>query len=62
MNECAGRVGERRGDLDRHVVQLAELDRARVHDPRAELRELEHLLVADLVSLRASGTTRGSAV
>ena len=48
MDQRASDVGKRRGHQDGHVVQLTQLDRPRVHDARAELRQLEHLLVANL--------------
>ena len=42
-------------DVDRHAVLLGELDRPRVHHPRAQAGQLEHLVVADAVDLAGLG-------
>ena len=51
MNQGSRHIGKRRRHLDRHVVQLAQLDRPRMHDPGAKLGQLEHLFVANFGEL-----------
>ena len=46
----AGIGTARVADMDRHAVFLGELDRPRVHHPRAQAREFEHLIEADPVN------------
>jgi len=44
-------VVEARTNMDRNAVQLANLDRARMHHPGADRRELEHLVITDVGQL-----------
>ena len=46
-DDCPRFVVERGSDADLHRVRLADLDRARMHDPSARGRQLEHLVVVD---------------
>ena len=62
LDERAGGVLERAEDLDDDVVDPAELDGPDLHHLGALVGQLQHLLVADDGSWRASGTRRGSAV
>ena len=60
LDECARRVLERAQDLDDDVVDPAQLDGPDLHDLRALVGELEHLLIADdgqlpCASARAGG-------
>jgi hypothetical protein len=55
----AGRVAERRADVDAHAVVAAELDRPDLQDAGALRGQLEHLLVGDPSSLRAPGRCAG---
>jgi len=48
--------------LNGRAVQLAELDRARMHHARAKLSQLEHLFVADLGQFASAGHQQWSAV
>jgi len=52
---CAFHVAERGSYLQRHVELPGKLDAARVHDPRADAGQFQHLVVADGVQLARFG-------
>ncbi len=62
LDQRPGRLLEGAEDLDDDIVDPAELDGPDLHDLGALVGELQHLLVGDHGSCRASGTMRGSAV